>query len=147
MKTAIIYASKTGHSKKIADAIAQELKVPAQDITTNPKLENIDLLFIIGGIYGSKSLPELTGYLKGLDSTMVKKVTLVTSCVSKNTKQEELRKILYEKNIEVVKDEFICQGSFLFFGLKHPNKIDLENAVSFAKKIISINGSGVISPF
>jgi flavodoxin len=135
MKTAVIYASKTGHSKQLANAIAQELKVSALNITTNPKLENIDLLFIVGGIYGNKSLPELTEYLKALDNNNVTKVALITSCVSNKMKQEEVRKLLKEKNINVLEDEFICQGSFLLFGLKHPNKADVENAVSFAKKI------------
>ncbi len=138
MKSAVIYATKTGHSKKLAQAIAKELKVTEQNITTNQKLEHIDLLVIVGGIYGSQSLPELTGYLKGLDNNMVKKVALVTSCVSKKAKQEEVRKILNEKNIEVIDDEFVCQGSLLFFGLMHPNKLDLENAVSYAKRLVDV---------
>jgi hypothetical protein len=38
----------------------------------------------------------------------------------------------------IVVDEFICQGNFLFFGLGHPNKTDLENAVTFAKEVIGV---------
>lgn len=134
LKQSIVYASKTGHSKKIAKAIAKELQITAQDIKSNPTMEGIDLLFIVGGIYASQSSPELIKYLEKLDNTMVKKVVLVTSCMSKIMKQEAIRKLLTEKNIKVAENEFTCQGSFLFFGLKHPNKTDTDNAITFAKQ-------------
>ena len=134
MKTALIYSSKPGHSSKIAEAISTELQIQAEDIKTNPKLNNVDLLFIVGGIYGGKSLPELIAYIKNIDSSMVKKVALITSCVSKKAKQDLVRELLVKNNIEVLANEFICQGSFLLIGLGHPNKTDIDSAVSYAKK-------------
>ncbi|MCE5255922.1 MAG: flavodoxin domain-containing protein, partial [Spirochaetaceae bacterium] len=59
MKTAIIYFSKTGHSKKIAKAVSEALHIQAEDIRTNPKLSDIDLLFVAGGIYAGKSNPAM----------------------------------------------------------------------------------------
>ena len=138
MKIALIYATKSGHSKKIAEAIANELQITAQNITSQPKLEEIDILFIVGGIYGGQSLPGLTTFIENLDNNAVKKVALVTSCVSKNSKQDDIRSLLNDKKIIVVNDEFICQGSFLLFGVGHPNKTDISSSVSFAKQIISI---------
>lgn len=135
MKTALIYVSKTGHSKKIAEAIATGLGIKAEDVKTTPKLNDVDLLFIVGGIYGGQSLPELTDYIKTIDKNMVKKVALITSCVSKKSKQVVVRELLTSKDIEVVTDEFICQGNFLFFGLGHPNKKEIEDAVTFAKEV------------
>lgn len=38
MKTAIIYSTMTGHSKKIALAMEKELNIPAHDIKSNPAL-------------------------------------------------------------------------------------------------------------
>jgi flavodoxin len=137
MKTAIIFASKTGHSKKIADAIAKEIATPALDAAQKPIIEDIDLLFIIGGIYGGQSTPELLEYVHNLESSKIKNAVLITSCVSKSAKQEEVRRILKEKNINVMEEEFICQGNFLFIGLKHPNKNDIENAVSFCKSQVN----------
>lgn len=133
MNTAVIYATKSGHSKKIADAIAKELGTTALDIKPNPILYSIDLLYIVGGIYGGQSSPELLDYVRSLDNSMIKESVLITSCASKKAKQEEIRRILTEKNIAVKEDEFICQGSFLFFGRKHPNAADINDAVSFAK--------------
>lgn len=100
----------------------------------NPKIEAIDLLYIVGGIYGSQSAPELLDYVRSLDNSKVKEAVLLTSCVSKKNKQEEVRRILIEKNIAVKEDEFVCQGSFLFFGRKHPNAADISDAISFTKR-------------
>ncbi len=136
MRTALIYATKTGHSKKLAEAIANELKITALNINTDPKLEDMDLLFIVGGIYGNQSLPELLVYLKRLDGKKVKKAILITSCASKKTKQKAAREILTEKGIAVDEEEFICQGSFLIMGMGHPDKNDLDNAAAFAVKAV-----------
>lgn len=131
----IVYASKTGHSKKIAEAIAKELNLKVQDISQKPKLENVDLLYIVGGIYGGKSQPELLNYLDTLDNTMVKKAVLMTSSASGKTGQEDVREVLTKKGIEVAKEEFVCPGSFLIVKMKHPNQEDIREAVEFAKKL------------
>jgi len=47
MKCSIIYYTKTGHSRKIAKAIAQELGIEAQDVKSNPVMKDVDLLFIV----------------------------------------------------------------------------------------------------
>lgn len=138
MKTAVIYATKSGHSKKIADAIAKELATTSYDVKQNPSIDAIDLLYIVGGIYGSQSAPELLDYIRSLDNSKVKETVLITSCVSRKIKQEEARRILTEKNILVKEEEFVCQGSFLFIGRKHPDAADINDAVSFAKKAAKI---------
>ncbi len=50
MRTAVVYLTRSGHSRTIAQAIATALQVPAQDIKTGPKLSGVDLLFVVGGI-------------------------------------------------------------------------------------------------
>ena len=47
MKTALLYATRTDHSKKIADAIAKSLQIKAQDVKTKPELQEVDLLFVV----------------------------------------------------------------------------------------------------
>ncbi len=128
----VIYATKTGHSRKIAMAIAGELNCSAQNITENPNLSQVDVLFLVGGIYGNQSLPELLKYVEGLTPQNVKKVVLITSSCSKTGKQTEVRKVLERKGILVDEEEFTCQGSFLVFGMGHPNKKEIGQAVDFA---------------
>lgn len=133
-KIRIIYATKTGHSKKIAEAMGKALYVKAENVSTRPVLEDVDLLFIVGGIYGGESLPLLLNFVKALDRGKVKRAVLVTSCATKKHRQDSVRKLLQQKGIEVL-DEIICPGSFLFLRFGHPNKRDIEEAVNFALRI------------
>lgn len=130
----VVYATKTKHSKKIAEAIGKSLNIQAINIADKPVIVEADAIFIVGGIYGGQSLPELMEFTKNLDGEKIKNVALVTSCASKKQGQASIRALLEEKNINVV-DELICQGSFFIIKFGHPNKDDIQEAVDFAKKI------------
>ncbi|MEI8200713.1 MAG: flavodoxin domain-containing protein [Eubacteriales bacterium] len=136
MEIGLVYATKTNHSKMIAESIAAALKIEAKNAAQHPDYENLDLLFLVGGIYGKKSLPEMMYFVNMLNPGKVKKVALITSCVSKKMYQEDVRKQLTENGVKIA-DEFMCQGSFLCFGLGHPDKKEIEDAVAFAKSTIS----------
>lgn len=135
-KTAVIYATKTRHSKKLAEAIGSFLNVKIKNITDKPALHDIDLLFKVGGIYGGVSMPKLLDYTKKLEAPLPKSVALVTSCASGRQKQIAVRSILEEKGIRVI-DEFVCRGSILFVSARHPNAKDLKEETDFAQKIVS----------
>ncbi|MDD4200472.1 MAG: flavodoxin domain-containing protein [Eubacteriales bacterium] len=134
-KIAVIYATKTKHSKKLADAIGAALGEKAYNITENPVLDNADLLFVVGGIYAGNSLPELLKYIEEMEAPSLRRAVLVTNCASGKQGQDGVRRILEEKNIEII-DEFICKGSFLFVSFNHPNAKDLEEATGFALSML-----------
>ena len=136
MKVAVIYRSMTGHSKKIANAVAKELGVEAASVKGSPKLKSVDLLFIVGGIYSGESLPELISYVKSLKPNQVKRVALITSSLTKRAGQAEVRKLLESNNIEVVDEEYHCCGNFLFIKMGHPSKQEIQGAVDFAKGLV-----------
>ena len=136
-KTAVVYATKTKHSKKLAEAIGSALDVKAENIADNPVLTDVELLFIVGGIYGGESLPALLEYLKGLDDvSSLKRAALVTNCASGKQKQAAVREALEQKGITVV-GEFVCKGALLFVAATHPNSKDINSAKDFALKIAS----------
>jgi len=135
MNASLLYLSRTGHSRRIAEAIAAELRIPAQSIQANPKLGGVDLLFIVGGIYAGKSDPRMVEYVEKLDSSMVKRVVLITSCASRKNGQDTVRDALVRNGIQVAPEEFICRGSFLFVGAGHPNAKDIDDAISFVRKV------------
>jgi len=131
----VVYATKTQHSRKLAEAIAQELGVTAKNITENTQPEETRLLFIVGGIYGGKCNPDLLAYAEKLDPSLVKKAAIVTSSVSvSNRSQKELRELLTKKGVDVV-GEISCAGSFLFVKLTHPNKADIDAITHAAKEL------------
>ena len=133
MKYAVLYRSMTGHSKKIAKAIGAELGVEPLNIKKKPQLDDIDIAFVIGGIYSGKSLPDMIEYIKTLTPQTIKQVALITSSVSDKTGQSEIRTILESNGIKIV-DEYRCRGNFLFIKMGHPNKKEIAGAVEFAKR-------------
>ena len=135
---AVLYATKTQHSKKLAEAVGSALNVKAQNITDSPNLKDTELLFIVGGIYGGVSLPELLTFVSGMETPALKRAALITNCASGKQRQAALRKILEDKGVQVI-DEFVCKGAILFVSLPHPNAKDLKNAVEFAQKIAAQN--------
>lgn len=133
-KISVIYATKTNHSKKLAEEIGSTLNVKAKNIIENPSLHDMDLLFIVGGIYGGVSMPELLEYIKKIEMPLPKYAALVTSCASGKQRQTAVRRILEEKGIKVI-DEFVCRGSILFVFASHPNTKDLKEVTNFALRI------------
>lgn len=136
MNTAIIYRSMTGHSKKIAQAVAEGLNLTAYDVKTKPQLDKIDLLFIVGGVYSGKSLPEMTEYVKTLTAEKIGKAVLITSSATDKNGQDEVREILIASGIKVEADEYRCRGNFLFVKMGHPSKSEIDNALLFAKRFM-----------
>lgn len=133
-KIGIVYATKTKHSKKLAEAIGDALKVKAENVLSTPTLGELDLLYIVGGLYGGESLPELLAFVKNLDSSKTKSVVLITSSVSDKKGQDSVRTLLDDKGIKIV-DEFRCFGSFLVMKMGRPNKADIRQAVDFAVRL------------
>jgi flavodoxin len=134
MKIAILYYTKLGHSKKIAQAIAQEFQVNAHDIRTNPALNHVDTLYIVSGIYGGRSAPELLEYLRSLDHQEINQAFLITSSGGKITPAADVRHVFREQGIPVADEEFTCQGAILFVGMGHPNQVDIQNAIKFVRR-------------
>ena len=133
MKQAVVYLTKTGHSRKLAHAVAEVLGVPAQAVKNSPSLPEDCQLFLVGGIYGGHSLPPMLEYAHSLSPERVRQAVLITSCTTGQTRQDDVRQALLQNGIPVA-DEFVCRGSFLFLGLGHPNKQELADAAALAKR-------------
>lgn len=137
MNVHIIYATMTKHTKKLADYLADSLKITAQDVEDKPNLANTDVLFVGSGIYGGKISPNLENYIKSIKVGDVKKaVIFLNSCGGKD-QSKELRGLLEEKQIKVYDKTFICKGKWLLFNRKHPNEEDCIDLVDFSKKALS----------
>lgn len=131
----VVYATKTQHSKKLAEAIGKELNIEAKNISEYPQLQKASLFFLVGGIYAGKSNSELLSYAEKLDASIASKVVLVTSSVSTSHRtQRDIRALLVEKGIDVV-DEITCTGALLFVKLGHPNKKEIQAVAERAKDI------------
>lgn len=132
----VVYATMTKHSQKLAEAIGKVLQVKAENVKTNPALQEVEILFLVGGIYAGKSAPDLIQYVENLNANQVKNAVLVTSSASITKRsQPEVRRILTEKKNIRVLDEITCPGSLLFLRIGHPNALDVEQVTERAKQI------------
>ncbi len=134
-KASVIYATKTGHSKKIAKTVAAALGVSAQNVRSKPQLTDTELLFIVGGIYAGESSPELLDCVSALSPQQAKRAALITSCTTGTQGQKSVRARLEQNGIPVA-DEHLCYGSFLFMRVGHPNKSEQQGAAAFALALV-----------
>lgn len=136
MNTAIVYYSMTGHSKKLAKKMGEALGIKVYSIKDNPQLENIDLLFIVSGIYAGIRFESLVNFTKTLNPEQIKKAAIVTTCCSDRPYQDGVKEELLNKGIEVVNDEIICKTGFLFFGSHRRFKQNIEATIKQVKAIV-----------
>ena len=136
MNVQIIYDSKTGHTKKLAEAMAKKLGIEAVKFAPGVKVENVDLLFIGSGIYASKFTDEFNAFLKTLDQTNVKRAALFITNLPGKLNDLPIVETLKSNNIVVEKEVYVCKGQFLFLSRKHPNAEDLIGAATFAKRVL-----------
>ena len=107
---AVRYNSKSGNTKKIAEAIAEGIGVNAISITDEPALqEKVDVLFLGGAPYANTMAPKLRDYANSIDPEMVEKVVLFTTSNWSHRTVHGLKKILENKGITVEKDHFYAQ--------------------------------------
>lgn len=135
MSIQIAYFSKTGHSEKIARAMGDALNIEPVDIAQNPSLSQVDLLFIVSGIYYGQSDNKVVEFGRKLKPAMVQRVALVTSCSSGKYASDNLSQELKKNYIEIL-GECIVLGSFFIRAAGRPNQKDYNRAIEFAKKMI-----------
>ena len=133
MNVALAYFSKTGHSKKIMEAVSKCMGLTAYNLKETPAPGELDLLILATGIYAGKCDPFLLNWIENLAPGQVKRAALITSSMSRS-RQEIIREALAKRGVKVDGEEYTCKGSFLLFGRGHPDVAEIEGAVAFAKK-------------
>lgn len=131
----VIYYSLTGNTKKVADAIAAELGVVAEDVKTKGKLAEGSFVFLGAGLYGPL---RGFGFRRFIDRSNFdgRKVALFgTSGEGRGKELGALEEAVAAKGAEVA-GRFFCRGEFLFLvNRQHPTSDDLGAARRFAREI------------
>ncbi|MCR5593431.1 MAG: flavodoxin family protein [Saccharofermentans sp.] len=83
MTYAVRYYSKSGNTRKVAEAIAEELGVKAISIEDQdaPVTEETDVLFIGGAVYAYGIDKSLSNYINSLDNKLVKKIAAFSTAM------------------------------------------------------------------
>ena len=130
----VVYVSKGGNTKKLADAIAKGAGISAVSMEHFDPSETADILYVGASIYAGIIDGKLRQFLASLKPLQVKNVVVFGTSAGKKTALPEIKSILEPNGIAVSNDEFHCKGSFLLVNRGRPNEEDLKQAEVFAKR-------------
>ena len=134
MKIAVRYYTKTGNTKKLAEAIAKAVGVEALPLSV-PIPEPVDILFLGNSYYAFSIDPEVRDFVRGLDKAMVGKIVNFGSAAMLNSTYKKVKAEADRVGIPMDEREFHCRGEFKGIHKGRPNEEDLREAAAFAKKI------------
>ena len=100
MNTCIVYFSRTGNTKRLAQAIADATKAPIYDFASvQPKaLENFDVLILGTPVEGASPAKETLAFIEGIPKVEGKKAILF--CTYKFFRSCRVFKIMVKKLAE-----------------------------------------------
>lgn len=134
MTYAVRYYTQTGNTKRLAEAIAEELGVQALPISA-PITEKVDVLFLGNSYYAFTIAPEVREFVAGLEKANVGKIINFGTAAMMNSTYKKVRSVAATKGIPVLDREFHCKGEFKGMNKGRPNEDDLKAARVFARSI------------
>ena len=133
MKYAVRFYTKTGNTKRLAQAVAEELGVEALPIT-EAITEPVDVLFLGNSYYAFSIDPEVRTFVASLTKDKVGKiVNFGTAALLKST-SKKVKAETDKVGIPMDENEFHCRGEFKGLHKGRPNEEDLQAAKEFARK-------------
>ena len=134
MKIAIRYYTKTGNTKKLAEAISQVVNIEAKTVD-EPLTEDVDILFLGSAVYVAGIDSRINEFIKGIDVNVGEVVNFSSAALIEST-YSQVKKEVEAKGLKMSEKEFHCRGAFKFVHRGRPNEKDLKDAKEFAKAII-----------
>ena len=135
MKIAIRYYTKTGNTKKLAEAIGSAINVEAKTVD-EPLTEDVDILFLGSAVYAAGIDGKIKEFIKDINVNVGEIVNFSSAALIEST-YKQVKKEVEAKGLKMSENEFHCRGAFNFVHRGHPNDEDLKNAQEFAKRIIN----------
>ncbi len=134
MNIQVRYYSRGGNTKKVAEAIAEELGVEALDIT-HP-VEGADILFLGNSMYAFTIDKNVKKFVQGLKVENAKEIVNFSTSASDSSTHKKVNKNIKDPNIKLNENHFSIFGEFLGMNKGRPNEEDLKAAKEFARKIV-----------
>jgi len=131
----VVYYSMCGSTKRIAEAIAGELGVKAEDIRTKKEPTKDSFLFLGSGCYRGKPGRKMEEFIARNDFKGRSVALFGTSGSGKGDEVKAMEELLKPKGA-LIRGSFYCKGkAFLFFNRGHPSNEELANAREFAREM------------
>ena len=135
MKIAVRYYTKTGNTKRLAEAVAKAVGTEAQPISV-PVTESVDILFLGNSYYAFSIDPEVRSFIRGLDKSKIGRIVNFGSAAMLNSTYKKVKAEADKAGIPMDEREFHCKGEFKGVHKGKPDESDLKAAAEFAKKIV-----------
>ncbi len=135
MTYAVRYYTKTGNTKKLAEAVAETLGVEALPIS-EPVEEPVDILFLGNSYYAFSIDPEVRSFVQTLDKNKVGRIVNFGSAAMLNSTYKKVKAEADKVGIPMEAREFHCRGEFKGVHKGRPNAEDLQAAADFAETFI-----------
>ena len=135
MKVAVRYYTKTGNTKRLAEAVAGAVGAEALPIST-PVTEPVDVLFLGNSYYAFSIDPEVRDFVRKLDRSKVGKIVNFGSAAMLNATYKKVKAEADKAGIPMDEREFHCKGEFKGVHKGKPDETDLKAAAAFARKIV-----------
>ena len=131
MKFAVRFYTKTGNTKRLAEAIANELGVEALPLTS-PITEPVDILFLGNSYYAFSIDPEVRNFVASLSKDKVGKIVNFGSAALLNSTYKKVKAEAEKVGIPMDEREFHCKGEFKMLHKGKPDADDMRAAAEFA---------------
>ena len=135
MKIAVRYYTKTGNTKRLAEAVAEAVGVEALPINV-PITEPVDILFLGNSYYAFTIDPEVRTFVSSLDRNKVKKIVNFGSAAMMSSTWKKIKVVADKVGIPMDEREFHCKGEFKGIHKGKPDEADLKAVAAFAGKIV-----------
>ena len=135
MKAAVRYYTKTGNTKRLAEAVAEAVGAEALPISV-PIEEPVDILFLGNSYYAFSIDPEVRDFVRSLDSSKIGRIVNFGSAAMLNSTWKKVKAEADKAGILMDEREFHCKGEFKGIHKGRPNGDDLKAAAAFAKEIM-----------
>ena len=134
MKIAVRYYTRSGNTKKLADAVAKALSEEAKDVSI-PLKEKVDILFLGCSYYAFDVDDAVKSFITDNKDKIGKIVCFGTSAMMKSMKKPIL-KVADTVGVSVAEEEFHCRGQFGIVHKGRPDSSDIVKVTAFAKRIV-----------
>lgn len=135
MKIAVRYYTKTGNTKRLAEAVAKAAGVEALPLSS-PIEEPVDILFLGNSYYAFSIDPEVRKFIRSLSKDKVGKIVNFGSAAMLNSTWKKVKAEADKVGIPMEQREFHCKGEFKGIHKGKPDSEDLKAAAEFTKAII-----------
>lgn len=136
MKIAVRYYTKTGNTKRLAEAVASAVGAEALPLSS-PIDERVDILFLGNSYYAFSIDPEVRDFIRKLDKSKIGRIVNFGSAAMLNSTYKKVKAEADKVGIIMDKREFHCKGEFKGLHKGKPDAEDLAAAAEFAKIIIN----------